>query len=63
MAALRELGTGDRAATSGLLGVVAVVLLALSTSACNTMADLGEDVQAGGNAVSGAAQDVEDGTE
>jgi entericidin B len=63
MAALRDLGSGERAATSSLLGVLAVVLLALSTSACNTMAGLGEDVQAAGDAVSGAAQDVEDETE
>ena len=60
MAALRDPGSVGR---TGLAGLVAVVVLALSTSASNTMEGLGEDVQAAGDAVTGTAEDVQDDTE
>ena len=63
MAALRDPGSVGRTGPAGLLGLLAVIVLALSTSACNTMAGLGEDVEAAGDAVTGTAEDVQDDTE
>jgi predicted small secreted protein len=63
MSAFREPASVGRAGLTGLLGILAVGLLALSTSACNTMAGLGQDVQAAGDAVTGTAGDVKDDTE
>ena len=63
MAAFRDPGSVGRTGLTGLLGLLAVVVLALSTSACNTMEGLGEDVQAAGDAVTGTAEDVQDDTE
>ena len=63
MAVLRDSGSVRRSRLSGLLGMLVVGLLALSTGGCNTMAGLGEDVEAASNAVTGTAQDVQDDTE
>jgi predicted small secreted protein len=43
-----------------LLGMVAVGMLALSISGCNTVSGMGKDVKAAGSAVSNAAQKTED---
>jgi predicted small secreted protein len=63
MAMFRESGSVRPGSPTDLLGLLLVGLLALSTSACNTMAGLGEDVEAAGDAVTGTAEDVQDDTE
>jgi predicted small secreted protein len=63
MSVFRESRSVRPASPTGLLGLLLVGLLALSTSACNTMAGLGEDVEAAGDAVTGTAEDVQDDTE
>jgi predicted small secreted protein len=63
MSVFRESGSVRPASATDLLGLLLVGLLALSTSACNTMAGLGEDVEAAGDAVTGTAEDVQDDTE
>jgi entericidin B len=45
-----------------LLALLAM-LAVLSLGACNTFRGVGEDVEAGGEAISGAAQDSEDAIE
>jgi predicted small secreted protein len=41
-------------------GLMALVLMALLLSGCNTVKGMGEDVSAAGGAMSDTAQDVED---
>lgn len=43
-----------------LIKLFAIVLLTGSVAACNTMEGAGEDVEAGGEAVSEGARDVQD---
>jgi len=38
--------------------IIAVIAAGLSTAACHTVAGVGQDVQAAGNAVSDTAQDA-----
>jgi len=57
MVELRHCGS-----VAGSLGALALAVLVLSTSACNTVAGLGQDVQAAGSAVSNTAEDVKDGS-
>ena len=52
-------GSGTRL-TLGLMLVPVVFGLALLTSGCNTMRGMGEDVEAAGGAMAGAAQKTED---
>ncbi|MCE3250707.1 MAG: hypothetical protein K0R41_4532 [Geminicoccaceae bacterium] len=63
MSVFRESRSVRPVSPTDLLGLLLVGLLALSTSACNTMAGLGEDVEAAGDAVTGTAEDVQDDTE
>lgn len=46
-------------ASGALLGILAFGLL-LMTSGCNTMRGMGEDVEAAGSGMSGAAEDTEE---
>lgn len=46
-------------ASGALLGILALGLL-LMTSGCNTMRGMGEDVEAAGSGMSGAAEDTEE---
>ena len=39
---------------------IALICFALAVASCNTIEGIGEDVQAGGEALSGAARDVGD---
>lgn len=52
----------EAVSSAGLLPLTMVFLLAamMALSACNTMAGLGEDVEAAGGTLSGTAEDVEE---
>jgi predicted small secreted protein len=60
MSAYRYPGSVERPSLAGLLGVLAIVVLGLSTSACNTISGFGQDVEAAGSAVSDTAEDVKE---
>lgn len=44
-----------------LLAVIAIFVTTVSLSACNTVDGAGEDIQAGGNAISRTANEVQHG--
>jgi entericidin B len=50
----------ERPHLAGVLGVLAVAVLVLSTSACNTVSGVGQDIQAAGDALSDTAEDVKE---
>ena len=60
MFALRQSRSVGRPHLAGALGGLALAVLVLSTSACNTVSGLGQDVQAAGHALSDTAEDVKD---
>jgi predicted small secreted protein len=60
MFALRQFRFVGRPHLAGVLGLLAVAVLVLSTSACNTVSGFGQDVQAAGHALSDTAEDVKD---
>jgi predicted small secreted protein len=43
-----------------IFALTALFLMALAVSGCNTVAGMGEDISAAGNAVSGTADDAKD---
>jgi predicted small secreted protein len=50
----------DRAESSWLFALTALLFMAFALSACNTVEGMGEDVEAAGGAMSGTAEDVEE---
>ena len=60
MFVLRHCRSVERPRVAGVLGVLAVAVLVLSTSACNTVSGVGQDIQAAGDALSDTAEDVKE---